>query len=190
MTNRTLSPTVAYALVASVIGLALFASGTPSPLYSTYRELWGFSPVVLTLIYATYAFGVLAALLLAGRISDEIGRRPVLLTALAHADGDVGAVHVRRLGRLAVRRARHPGARHRPRARRRQRRAARPAPAPRPGRRRPDQRRRQRRRHGPRRARLRRRWSSSRPRRASCPTSSCSCSSRSPSSARCSCPSR
>ena len=68
--------------VAAVIGLALFASGTPSPLYGTYRELWDFSPVVLTLIYATYAFGVLAALLLAGRVSDEIGRRPVLLTSL------------------------------------------------------------------------------------------------------------
>jgi predicted MFS family arabinose efflux permease len=81
--RRTLSPRVAYAHVAAVIGLALFASGTPSPLYGTYRELWGFSPVVLTLIYATYAFGVLAALLLAGRLSDEIGRRPVLLTALA-----------------------------------------------------------------------------------------------------------
>jgi MFS family permease len=80
--RRTLSPRVAYAHVAAVIGLALFASGTPSPLYGTYRELWGFSPVVLTLIYATYAFGVLAALLLAGRLSDEIGRRPVLLAAL------------------------------------------------------------------------------------------------------------
>ncbi len=82
MTNRTLKPATAYALVAAVIGLALFASGTPSPLYSTYRELWGFSPAVLTLVYATYAFGVLASLILAGRISDEVGRRPVLLTAL------------------------------------------------------------------------------------------------------------
>ena len=80
--RRTLSPRLAYALVAAVIGLALFASGTPSPLYTTYRELWGFSPIVLTLIYATYAFGVLAALLLAGRLSDEIGRRPVLVAAL------------------------------------------------------------------------------------------------------------
>src|SRR5215218_1688988 len=81
--RRTSSPRVAYAHVAAVIGLALFASGTPSPLYGTYRELWGFSPVVLTLIYATYAFGVLASLLLAGRLSDEIGRRPVLLASLA-----------------------------------------------------------------------------------------------------------
>jgi predicted MFS family arabinose efflux permease len=81
--RRTLTPRLAYAHVAAVIGLALFASGTPSPLYGTYRELWGFSPVVLTLVYAMYAFGVLAALLLAGRMSDEIGRRPVLIGALA-----------------------------------------------------------------------------------------------------------
>jgi predicted MFS family arabinose efflux permease len=80
--RRTLSPSLAYALVASVVGLALFASITPSPLYGTYRELWGFSPLVLTLVYATYAFGVLATLILAGRISDEVGRRPVLLVAL------------------------------------------------------------------------------------------------------------
>jgi len=81
--RSTLSPRIAFALVAAIIGLALFASGTPSPLYGTYRALWGFSPVVLTLVYATYAFGVLATLILAGRISDEVGRRPVLLTALA-----------------------------------------------------------------------------------------------------------
>src|ERR671918_2249694 len=80
--RRALSPGVAYAHVAAVIGLALFASGTPSPLYGTYRELWGFSPVVLTLIYATYAFGVLTTLILAGRVSDDVGRRPVLLVAL------------------------------------------------------------------------------------------------------------
>ncbi len=81
--RRTLSPRLAYALVGGVIGLALFASSTPSPLYGIYRQLWGFSPAVLTLVYATYAFGVLAALVLAGRVSDEVGRRPVLLVALA-----------------------------------------------------------------------------------------------------------
>jgi MFS family permease len=80
--RRTLSPPLAYALVASIVGVALFASITPSPLYGTYRELWGFSPLVLTLVYATYAFGVLTTLILAGRLSDEVGRRPVLLVAL------------------------------------------------------------------------------------------------------------
>src|SRR3954447_17668685 len=80
--RRTLPPAIAYALAGAIIGLALFASGTPSPIYGTYRELWGFSPLVLTLVYATYAFGVLATLLLAGRLSDAVGRRPVLLAAL------------------------------------------------------------------------------------------------------------
>jgi MFS family permease len=80
--RRTLSPRLAYALAGAVIGLALFASITPSPLYGIYSQLWDFSPVVLTLIYGTYAFGVLTTLILAGRLSDEVGRRPVLLVAL------------------------------------------------------------------------------------------------------------
>ncbi len=80
--RRTLPGPVAYALAAAVIGLGLFASVTPSPLYRTYSVLWQFSPLTLTLIYATYAFGVLASLLLAGGASDDVGRRPVLLAAL------------------------------------------------------------------------------------------------------------
>src|SRR5262249_55912022 len=80
--RRTLSPRIGYAVAALVVGLGLFASVTPSPLYRTYSALWHFSPLTLTLIYATYAFGVLASLLLAGGVSDDVGRRPVLLVAL------------------------------------------------------------------------------------------------------------
>ena len=80
--GRTLSQPLAYALSAAIIGAALFASAVPSPLYETYARLWGFSSVVVTLVYATYAIGVLAALLLAGRVSDVAGRRPVLTIAL------------------------------------------------------------------------------------------------------------
>jgi len=82
-TRRELSQRAAYAVATGVIGLGLFASVTPSPLYHLYAARWGFGPETLTLIYATYAFGVLATLLLAGRISDDVGRRPVLLVALA-----------------------------------------------------------------------------------------------------------
>jgi MFS family permease len=81
--HRILSQPAAYAVSAAVIGTALFASATPSPLYETYARLWGFSSAVLTLVYATYAIGVLAALLLAGRASDVAGRRPVLGIALS-----------------------------------------------------------------------------------------------------------
>ena len=79
----TLSHRLGYAQAAAVIALCLFASVVPSPLYSAYAQRWHFSPSTLTLIFATYAFGVLAALLLAGRLSDQVGRRPVLLAALA-----------------------------------------------------------------------------------------------------------
>src|SRR6476661_8088752 len=80
--RRALSPRAGYAVAALVVGLSLFASVTPSPLYRTYSVLWHFSPLTLTLIYATYAFGVLVSLLLAGGVSDDVGRRPVLLVAL------------------------------------------------------------------------------------------------------------
>src|SRR5882762_8490880 len=81
--RRTLPQRIAYAHAAAVIGLCLFASVVPSPLYHSYAVLWHFSPLTLTLIFATYAFGVLAALLLVGRVSDQVGRRPVLLVALS-----------------------------------------------------------------------------------------------------------
>ena len=85
--RRTLSDRAGYWVAAGVIGLGLYASLTPSPLYRTYSVLWHFSPLTLTLIYATYAFGVLAALLLAGRVSDDVGRRPVMLVALGGLAG-------------------------------------------------------------------------------------------------------
>ena len=81
--RKTLSERGGFVVAASVIGLGLFASVTPSPLYRTYSVLWHFSPLTLTLVYATYAFGVLGALLLLGGVSDDVGRRPVLLGSLA-----------------------------------------------------------------------------------------------------------
>src|SRR5258707_12444272 len=77
--RRTLSPRIGYAVAAPAVGLGLFASVTPSPLYRTYSVLWHFSPLTLTLTYATYAFRVLVSLLLAGGVSRGGRRRPVLL---------------------------------------------------------------------------------------------------------------
>jgi MFS family permease len=71
-----------FVLVAGIITLALFASATPSPLYADYAASWHFSTPMLTAVYAVYALGVLTTLLLIGRLSDEIGRRPVLIGAL------------------------------------------------------------------------------------------------------------
>lgn len=70
---------VPFWIVTATIGLALAASGTPSPLYVEYQQRWHFSATTLTSIYAMYAGGVIITLLLAGGLSDRIGRRRVLL---------------------------------------------------------------------------------------------------------------
>jgi MFS family permease len=53
-----------------------------TPLYAIYQRQWHFSAGILTLIFAVYAVAVLATLLLAGRTSDQAGRRPVMAAAL------------------------------------------------------------------------------------------------------------
>ena len=72
----------AFWLLAVLLGLFLSAASAPSPLYPVYQAEWGFSPITLTEIYAGYAFGALAALLLTGRLSDHVGRRNVTILGL------------------------------------------------------------------------------------------------------------
>jgi len=60
----------------------LAASSVPSPLYALYRTMWGFSAVTLTVVFASYALAMLAALLVFGALSDYRGRREVVLGAL------------------------------------------------------------------------------------------------------------
>jgi predicted MFS family arabinose efflux permease len=54
----------------------------PTPMYGFYQQELGFSLSTVTVIYAVYAAGVLVALLLFGRWSDVLGRRPVLLAGV------------------------------------------------------------------------------------------------------------
>lgn len=58
------------------------ASSVPTPRYRLYQHDWGFSATLLTVIFAAYAFALLCALLVAGRLSDHVGRRPVIAAAL------------------------------------------------------------------------------------------------------------
>lgn len=51
----------------------------PTPLYPIYQHRLGFSELMITIIYAIYAIGVIAALVVAGSWSDQIGRRRMLL---------------------------------------------------------------------------------------------------------------
>ena len=58
------------------------ASSAPTPLYHLYQQAWGFSAAMLTLIFAVYALTLLVALLIVGSLSDYLGRRPVIFSAL------------------------------------------------------------------------------------------------------------
>jgi MFS family permease len=66
--------------------LALMAGANlPTPLYPVYAQRFGFSPLVLTAIFATYAVVLVPALVLFGRLSDRFGRRPVVVAGLVTA---------------------------------------------------------------------------------------------------------
>jgi MFS family permease len=60
----------------------LAASTAPTPLYHLYQDQLHFSAVVLTLIFGVYALSLLAALLTVGSLSDHVGRKPVIFTAV------------------------------------------------------------------------------------------------------------
>jgi len=71
---------LAYAFAAIMVGTTL-----PTPMYALYAQQMHFAVLTTTVIYATYAGGVLFALLAFGRWSDAIGRRPVLLAGVVFA---------------------------------------------------------------------------------------------------------
>jgi MFS family permease len=74
-----------YLAAAGVFTVGMMGTTLPTPLYGLYREQIGFSELIVTVVFAVYAIGVIAALLLAGGLSDVVGRRPVLLGALGLA---------------------------------------------------------------------------------------------------------
>jgi MFS family permease len=69
---------VAYAFLVTMLGATL-----PTPLYPLFAERYSFGALMVTVIFGVYAFGAIAGLLAFGELSDEIGRKPVLVTGLA-----------------------------------------------------------------------------------------------------------
>ena len=91
-------------LLASLIVTLLAASAAPTPLYAIYQARWGFTPITTTIVFGVYAVAVLASLLTLGKLSDHIGRRPVLLAAITvQAAGAAGVRHRQRGARTADR---------------------------------------------------------------------------------------
>ncbi|WP_051124629.1 MFS transporter [Amycolatopsis benzoatilytica] len=71
--------------VAFAFGVTMAGTTLPTPLYPLLQHEFGFGELASTLLYAVYAAGVIAALLLFGRASDVLGRRRVLLAGSACA---------------------------------------------------------------------------------------------------------
>ncbi len=74
---------VAFWVVAAAFCVNLGFSAVPTPLYVIYQHRDHFSTLMITVIYAVYAVGVIASLFLGGHVSDWTGRRRVLVPALA-----------------------------------------------------------------------------------------------------------
>ena len=58
-------------------------SAVPTPLYVLYQARDGFGALMVTVIFAAYAAGVVASLFLAGHVSDWLGRRRMAAVAVA-----------------------------------------------------------------------------------------------------------
>jgi MFS family permease len=92
MTNRgkdkpsrrsTLSRGASFSAAAAIALLGFAANTAASPLYRLYQAQFRFSATTLTLLFTVYVVVLLVTLLFLGSASDYLGRRPVLLAALA-----------------------------------------------------------------------------------------------------------
>ena len=72
--------TTIYAVLTAISFSA--TSSAPTPLYHYYQQAFGLSPLLVTLIFASYVFALLGALLTVGSLSDYVGRRPMIFSSL------------------------------------------------------------------------------------------------------------
>jgi MFS family permease len=79
-----------YPAAAVVFAIGMAGTTLPTPLYGLYQEQIGFSELMVTVVFAVYAVAVITVLLVAGNYSDVVGRRPVLLCAMALSAASAG----------------------------------------------------------------------------------------------------
>ncbi len=76
------TPALRQPVVAAALASLLLGANLASPLYGVYRQAFGFDSLMLTLVFAVYALVLAPSLLLFGGLSDQIGRKPVILGGL------------------------------------------------------------------------------------------------------------
>lgn len=78
-----MSKPVGFVLAVYAFLLAMLGTTLPTPLYPLLERRYSFGELQVTVIYALYAFGVIAGLIAFGNLSDHVGRRPMLQLGLA-----------------------------------------------------------------------------------------------------------
>src|SRR5450756_244955 len=92
----------------SFAGAMLIAasSSAVTPLYRLYQASMHLTPFWITVVFATYVASLLTALLTVGRLSDYVGRRPVIFAALVlNAAAMILFAEARDVGQLILARA-------------------------------------------------------------------------------------
>jgi MFS family permease len=79
---RRVSSSTGVVLVVFAFWVTMLGTTLPTPLYPLYEKRYGFGELLVTVIFALYAIGVLAGLIAFGNLSDDIGRKPPLLLGL------------------------------------------------------------------------------------------------------------
>jgi MFS family permease len=91
----------AYAIAGLTMFAVLAGANVPTPLYDAYRREWGFSPLVMTAVFAAYPLALVVGLLAFSRLAEAFGRKPVLVAALlASAAGSLAFAAATNLGWL------------------------------------------------------------------------------------------
>ena len=72
-----------FVIIALAFALHTAGGTLPIPLYTLWGEDFGFGAQTITWVFAVYVLGVLITLLFFGSLSDRIGRRPLIISALA-----------------------------------------------------------------------------------------------------------
>ncbi|HEX3827465.1 MAG TPA: MFS transporter [Sporichthyaceae bacterium] len=90
-------------LIALTMYLVMTGATVPTALYGLWAARYGFGTLMVTVIFSVYVVGVVIGLLGLGGLSDAIGRRPVLLAAIAaSAVSDAAYLHANTLSAIFV----------------------------------------------------------------------------------------
>lgn len=82
LTSKKLPSGIAFPVLAIALFFYFFAASAPSPAFVVLQREWHFSASLLTIAFGVYAISLLFSLVVAGSISDYLGRRPVIFVAL------------------------------------------------------------------------------------------------------------